>query len=1084
VGTINIINWPWNLEEGGMRHKKGYLYTGRFSSLEERFLSSLREKKEADPLHPILVLVGSNLLHLHLRRKLALVGCSHINVRFLTLLDLAHELGGPVLEEKGLRPLPPLADLLQVVTLVKEMKSTNYFFPLKEFPGFPRALLSTFHDLLEAGLKSIPHPASRRQEDLQSLYGRYLQIKERGFYLEDDLFCAAAERVGNLEEKFDSPDVIIYGFYDFNLLQRRLLGAIIGSYPVEVYLPLGDGGGYEYARRAHAFFLGFPLKECRLEASRKEGSLGHLQEKLFQQPGVPAPGDGRVEIIGAPSDADEVRECIRAVLAEVDEKLRTTEVGVLLRNEDHFRLFSRELKRFGIPHYLSSGRKLGEYPAVRGALALLEIIASDWRGAEVLDLLTSTVWRASSGENEEVARVLSTWEKIVAEAGIIGGKGQWRERLHLYLGKLRNKLAGLKDRSREGEAEEGPHLKKSEKDILELVKGTEALLVRVNKLMKVLDGFPLEASWGEYVEEFISAIGSLFREDEALQRLKEGIEALSPLDEVASPVKLETFSFFVKELTRTTVAPAERFQLDGINLLEVMEARGILFPLVVIPGLTDQAYPSRPGEDPLLLDCEREAINRSLGENVLALKRERVEEERMLFRLMVDSAERKLVLSHSRWESLQGKRRAPSPFLVRVAAVLAGSLLGSGGLEQVSAYRRSCGSDLFFRDGKEALNEAEFRIFSLASSLKDGNARETGRSILSFLPFYHPYFRWRRALLDGKISPFEGRIGKHLSFQLCCPESRETLPPSAIETLAFCPYAYFLRHLLGLEKTEEAEAVIYLPPRDRGAIVHQILHLLYRRLQREGGLPLSGKTVKRVLEVLRDVCSEVWGEREKLGGMGLPLFWEAEKERIHRDLSGFLIHEAEEESELFPLHFEYPFGEGDEGRRLELSLSGGRKISFRGRIDRIDVDKSCHRFRVVDYKTGGFPEGRAYVEEGKRLQIPTYLLAAKKELDLPPETVMEGVLQSTRNQDDYRALSLKVDDEGELADKLRDVIERLLNLRDEGCFPPSKDKEACRYCDYEWVCPLYPLSVWERKRQDPDFTRYAEIQRIRWGREK
>ena len=45
------------------------LFTGEFAALEARFVEEVRSRKEGDPLRPVDVLVGSNLLVVYLRRR-------------------------------------------------------------------------------------------------------------------------------------------------------------------------------------------------------------------------------------------------------------------------------------------------------------------------------------------------------------------------------------------------------------------------------------------------------------------------------------------------------------------------------------------------------------------------------------------------------------------------------------------------------------------------------------------------------------------------------------------------------------------------------------------------------------------------------------------------------------------------------------------------------------------------------------------------------------------------------------------------------------------------------------------------------
>ncbi|HXZ36352.1 MAG TPA: hypothetical protein VEL68_10065, partial [Thermodesulfobacteriota bacterium] len=104
------------------REPKGKLtlFLGPFQpELEEAFSLWVRERKEKDPLAPLVVLVGSNLLGLYLRRLLAQRGLNHINLRFLTFIDLARTLAAEPLDRKGLRPLPRYGDLVLISALAE-----------------------------------------------------------------------------------------------------------------------------------------------------------------------------------------------------------------------------------------------------------------------------------------------------------------------------------------------------------------------------------------------------------------------------------------------------------------------------------------------------------------------------------------------------------------------------------------------------------------------------------------------------------------------------------------------------------------------------------------------------------------------------------------------------------------------------------------------------------------------------------------------------------------------------------------------------------------------------------------------------
>ncbi|MGD0623626.1 MAG: hypothetical protein ABSB32_02785 [Thermodesulfobacteriota bacterium] len=65
--------------------KKRRLFLGPFQpELEGAFFDFVKNEKNRDPLAPLVVLVGSNLMGLYLRRLFAQGGLNHMNIRFLT----------------------------------------------------------------------------------------------------------------------------------------------------------------------------------------------------------------------------------------------------------------------------------------------------------------------------------------------------------------------------------------------------------------------------------------------------------------------------------------------------------------------------------------------------------------------------------------------------------------------------------------------------------------------------------------------------------------------------------------------------------------------------------------------------------------------------------------------------------------------------------------------------------------------------------------------------------------------------------------------------------------------------------------
>ncbi len=107
------------------------LFSGDFAALEARFLDEVRSLKASDPLRPVDVLVGSNLLGVYLRRRAAEALGGIANLRFVTFLDLARDRNA---EADPRPPLPALGEELLARRTFRENPAGAEFRALRETP--------------------------------------------------------------------------------------------------------------------------------------------------------------------------------------------------------------------------------------------------------------------------------------------------------------------------------------------------------------------------------------------------------------------------------------------------------------------------------------------------------------------------------------------------------------------------------------------------------------------------------------------------------------------------------------------------------------------------------------------------------------------------------------------------------------------------------------------------------------------------------------------------------------------------------------------------------------------------------------
>ena len=127
------------------------LFSGDFHPvLEDAFLEHLTGPIGSDPLGPVSVVVPTNFLGSRLSRLLARRTDGHINVRFLTMKDLALASAPSPLPD-GHGPLPPRGDAVIVRRLLEDGRARGgYFAAVAERPGLAAVMLRAIRDLKEA----------------------------------------------------------------------------------------------------------------------------------------------------------------------------------------------------------------------------------------------------------------------------------------------------------------------------------------------------------------------------------------------------------------------------------------------------------------------------------------------------------------------------------------------------------------------------------------------------------------------------------------------------------------------------------------------------------------------------------------------------------------------------------------------------------------------------------------------------------------------------------------------------------------------------------------------------------------------
>jgi ATP-dependent helicase/DNAse subunit B len=576
------------------------------------------------------------------------------------------------------------------------------------------------------------------------------------------------------------------------------------------------------------------------------------------------------------------------------------------------------------------------------------------------------------------------------------------------------------------------------------------------------------------------------RDEEAgeIAGLLASFEALVPL---ATPLGLDEFAELLDVALAGPSALAGETREGKVLVAEAHQALGLPFRLVAIPGLVEQSFPAAPRPDAILGDDDRARLWAQVPEGRPGLGRpaQRLAEERLTFRLAAAAAEERLVLTYPRVEATSGRARVPSFFLLRVAEAATGRPQDFTRLEREFPPH---GTVALVPVPPGALAQPiDAREWLLAQAVRAREAGAGGRAACLALA---PRAARGRAALEARehgsrLSAWDG---------LLPPEARETLAAhhrageaavaaTPLEAYATCPFRYYLAHVLRLQPAAEPERVLALAPADRGRFLHAALARAYGRLRDDGLLPLHPTR----LGAARAHVEAAFAETEAaFGPTGLLPFWRGERTRLLADVLAAVAAEAREGESgpgWVPTEFEVGFGD-DPAAPVAWALEDGRRLAFRGRLDRLDVSADGTRARVIDYKAGRARGGaRARLAGGTALQLPVYRMAAEalcRARGLAARVESAEYYYLTRRGERRRARFTEDDWAARRPDFDR-ALGGVLDGIAAGRFFQSPSAETCRVCDYQPACgPLRERVAWvERKRDDParePYTRLREIE--------
>lgn len=764
--------------------------------------------------------------------------------------------------------------------------------------------------------------------------------------------------------------------------------------------------------------------------------------------------DGCMSIIAVPDPAEEVRMVIRAISVEKAPFHRT---AIIYRQDNPYAtLLRQELDAAEIPYSGTERRSLASTPSGLLLLGIIDLaLGVIHEGAidreRLIELMTSTPMKYPSN-NGNYKRPFhpvpaSQWAALAREARADGGRKQWHRRFQAYLDN--EKSLAMEAESRR------PRLERMEREISELL-----------RFLDELDG-ALEALAGESWQTTVKGLRRLldhYRMDtdaesqDDRRRIEELLDSMQSLDELGYELNPQLLREVLHNGLQSPVSNRGRPVGAGVYLGPPAGVVGTDYDTVYVLGMVERQFPPRPGTNPWV------GGNLSATQHEMAL-------ERYDFLGGIASAQ-KAVLS---WPAATAERTSayPSRWLIEAANLLhAGAesdeRITYENLTENSANKRWLtvipSREAGLRElpaskpKMEPADRADYNLMHLVT-LADTDDADLKAQQLESHPAMAKDTRMRHALkaraarFGDKLTEWDGRVGADSSRIAGIGSTEYPLSPSALEDWATCPYRFFLGRILRLSSprdTEDGE----ISNLDRGGLVHRVLERFVNE---------RGSTEEKLLEL----AHEEFDSAEERGITGHHLLWEIEKRRILDALKAFYgkdvqwLGGATTESAA-----ELNFGSESDIGNVVVSVEGLGDVSFRGKIDRVDVLDG--EVRVRDFKTGKPDSYRGRnpkrtVANGCAMQLPVYLEAARSMHPDKPIAASYCFPLADKNTHDVAPYTEQNKEE------FLNTLALIVGAARDGIFPATPEQASgewggnCGYCDFKSLCPARKRLFWERK---------------------
>ena len=948
---------------------------------------------------PLLLLLPEHMTYKAERELLNLTGGGFFRAEVYGFRRFARS----VLLKTGGLNLPRISEvgrnLILKNILRKNGDKLSFFAKAAKKKGFSKILsdaikeIKTYRlsadDLKDAASVTKDETLAAKLTDLSILTAEFQNAMESRCNDSEDVLAELIMRLSDAEF-LRGIEVWVDGFIFFNPQEKEILRSLMKyAAAIHITLPMDSNlTSPENTREIGLFNRAFATMKEIQKIAKEEGkeivitrltenkrsatpALKAVEKGLFSRANVSENSEGGVMIFEAANRRAEAE----AVVADIvrlarEENYRYKDIGVLTRDEIYNTFLGRALREANVPFFSDEKKSATNH-------ALAEFIRSSLEAVATFSYESIfRVFRAGFFNLPQDA--VDRLENYVIAFNIRGEK-RWRAEDDWD---YRKRALNYEDEAKEAEknflSEINFIRRVAIKPLLDLKDAMKVAKTVRERTVALYDYIEKENAPAK-LDEWTKIAEKEGRLEAAALNAKVWKDIMALFDQAVDiagdeKIGLKAFSELIEEgliSLETSIIPPG---LDGVTVASLNQNSLFNARAIYILGVNAGVMPRYIRESGFFTDADRLKLKETGKEIASGSKDGNLAENYLLYRAFNEPTE-KLIVSYATSDD-EGSPLSPAPLIARLQKILPNVKKISVSADENFSVEDENKSALTIEE-KLKIPYPKKALSNLISGLrkqKEGEKTELWQNdVYNYLLSNEELADIKNIALSGlfKTGKTEN-LSEDITEKLFAKNGKMRGSVTRFESFKSCPFKHFAEYGLRLKEAETYDFHAF----DLGSLLHSALYAFGKKLK-ENHRSWADVTEEEAEEILDKILEEII---PRLRGKILlsTAQYSHQKDRIallaKKSINRLIA--LDKVSKFHPAFYETSFG-GGKKNPLQYRLSKDVTLEILGQIDRMDFSDDGKYFLIIDYKTGYVAINLLEVYYGLKMQLLTYLLAAK-----------------------------------------------------------------------------------------------------------